>query len=238
MLILRKTRSMKKVVFFSLGILLFSTFLFAQVQIGGDVNYAEIEQDGTLEFHGDATVFDDLVIPLISGKSATNPPTFTLFMNNGSTSEGVYAYLFENVASNSENQVFFTIQMPHAWKTGSEIYPHIHWAPEDNGTGAVVWGMEYTWVEYNASTTQQFPQTTIVTGTSTSFSNSAHKHLITPFGAITPSSNQDDISSVLVVRLFRNSSNAADTYTGGAFGLSFDLHYERDTDGSRTEWVK
>lgn len=112
--------------------------------MGGDVNYSEIEQDGTLEFHGDATVFDDLVVPLISGKAATNPPTFSIFRDDGSSS----------------------------------------------------------------------------------------------VGSITPSTSQDDISSVLVVRLFRNSSNAADTYTGGAFGLSFDLHHERNTDGSRTQWEK
>ena len=229
---------MKKAILFLLCMLFSVTFLFSQVQMGGDVNYSEIEQDGTLEFHGDATVFDDLVVPLISGKAATNPPTFSVFRDDGSSSVGVYAYVFDNVASNSENQVFFTIQMPHAWKTGSVIYPHIHWAPEDNGAGAVVWGMEYTWIEYDATTPLQFPQTTIITGTSDSFSNSAHKHLITSLGSITPSAVQDDISSVLVVRLFRNSSNAADTYTGGAFGLSFDLHYERNTVGSRTEWVK
>lgn len=230
---------MKTIISITLFMLGFAALSIAQVEIGdGSANFTEFEVDGTMEFHGDAIVYDDLVVSFSTGKTSTNPPTFTQFMDNGSGSTGVFAYLFDDEAANNEQQVFFTIQMPHAWNEGSDIYPHIHWAPEDNNSGSVVWGLEYTWVEYNNTSPNQFPQTTIVTASSSALSNDAKKHMITAFGAISPSTDQDNISSVLIIRLFRNSSNASDTYTGGVFGLSFDLHYERNTAGSRTEWTK
>lgn len=230
---------MRKYILTIISIVFISPLLCAQVEIGdGNTNFTEFEVDGTMEFHGDATVFDDLVVAFSTGKTASNPPTFAQFIDDGSGSVGVFAYRFDDEAANNEAQVFFTIQMPHSWIEGTEVYPHIHWAPEDNAVGVVVWGLEYSWVEYDAATPLAFPSTSIVTATSGSLGNDANKHMITSFGSITPSNSQDNISSILVVRLFRNSSNASDTYTGGAFGLSFDLHIEKNTTGSRSEWTK
>ena len=230
---------MKKQILSLLFIQSFISLIYAQVEIGdGGTNFTEFEVDGTMEFHGDATVYDDLVVAFSTGKTASNPPTFAQFVDDGSGSVGVYAYRFDDEAANNEAQVFFTIQMPHSWIEGTDVYPHIHWAPEDNTSGTVVWGMEYSWVEYNSTTPLSFPSSTIITTTSNSLANDANKHMITPFASITPSISQDNISSILVVRLFRNSSNVSDTYTGGAFGLSFDLHIEKNTAGSRNEWTK
>ena len=212
--------------------------LFAQVTVGDETNYSEFESDGTLEFHGDATVWNDYVVPLASAISGKNVPPFIKFMDDGSGSDGVFAFAFEDQSNpGNEQSLSFTIQMPHNWKEGSTIYPHLHWSPGDNTNGAVVWGLEYTWIEYNSSTPQTFPATTVETITA-SFTSSDHMHLLHSFSAITPNSNQDNISSILVMRIFRNSSNAADTYNGDAFGLSFDIHYEMDTGGSRQEFIK
>lgn len=46
------------------------------------------------------------------------------------------------------------------------------------------------------------------------------------------------ISSILICRIWRNSSNAADTYTDDAGLLSLDFHYQIDTVGSRAQYVK
>jgi hypothetical protein len=69
----------------------------------------------------------------------------------------------------------------------------------------------------------------------------AATHYITEFAAITPTASQDGLSSILTCRLFRNSSNAADTYDIAAnkCGLLYvDIHYQTDTLGSVGEYVK
>jgi hypothetical protein len=211
--------------------LIFISFnLFAQVELGGTSNYTEVEADGTIEFHGDATVWNDFVVPMTVAKTGNKAPEWAQF------SGGIYAYLFGNDGASSEDEVQFIIQLPHDWD-GSEIHPHIHWSPEDGGSGSVVWAIEYTWVNYN-TTHIEFPSTATLTATSEELSGNDHKHLITSFGGVTPTSDQDGISSILMFRFYRNSSNANDTYSSGAFALSFDIHYRGNTMGSRQEYIK
>ena len=197
-----------------------TNYLWSQVTVGDVTNYTKIEDDGTLEFIGNGTVWDDYVIPLSTAKAkGTDPPAFEKFLDNGASSIGVWAYTFAN---NKGDEVSFTIQMPHSW-AGTAIHPHVHWSPGDNTSGDVVWGIEYTWIEYNPTTPNTFPATIIETTTET-VTGSDHKHLITGFSFITPSSVQDGISSIIVMRLFRDGTNSLDTYNDAAFGLSFDIH--------------
>jgi hypothetical protein len=67
---------------------------------------------------------------------------------------------------------------------------------------------------------------------------SQKKHLIASFDAITPGELQDGISSMMVCRLFRNSSAGSDTYAGKAGFLQFDIHFRKNTEGSRSEFAK
>ena len=213
---------------------LIATNLNNEFRIGDGANYTRFEADGTIEFVGSATVFNDFVVPTNSAKSGGNAPDWQMFRNSGSGSIGVYTWAFDNNGSSSEDELHFTIQMPHDYKLGSAIYPHLHWSPLTNDGGVVTWGMEYTWANYQST----FDITTIVTANSASFSNNQFGHLITELGSISPSSNQDNISSIICIRLFRNSGASADTYTGKAAMLSFDIHYETNTIGSRTEYTK
>lgn len=212
-----------------------------QTSIGDGTNQLIIDSTGHIRMQGAATVFTDLVVPPFSTYvGGSNPPLFVAMKNNGSSSVGVQTFTFQdqNSASN-EQQVFFSIQMPHNWKEGSTVYPHIHWSPQTSGTGNVVWGFEYSWVNYDPTTPIVFPNTSTLTATTDAItSSSVDKHLITGFSSITPNANQGKISSILMCRLYRNSSNAADTYTGNAALLSFDLHYEIDALGSATLYEK
>ncbi|MCF8232730.1 MAG: hypothetical protein K9J27_11130 [Bacteroidales bacterium] len=204
----------------------------SQVEMGGTTDYTEIESDGTIEFHGNAAAWNDYVVPMSVAKAGNTTPNWETFI------DGLYAYKFEDVSQNNEDELQFNIQLPHDWD-GSTIYPHIHWAPVDDQSGNVVWGMEYTWVEYNSSARKAFSPSTTITATSESISDDSQMHLITGFsGGITPSGDQDGISSMLIIRLFRNSSNASDTYPSAAAALSFDIHYRANTVGSRQEYSK
>lgn len=201
-----------------------------QHQLGSSTNYAEFEDDGTLIFYGNSTTFDDLQIPGVSTVNKENPPTLASFTGNN------LLYAFSDANASQEEQVYFTVQIPHGWKEGSTIYPHVHFSATTAGGGnSVTWGLEYTWTNVNAV----FSSTTSTVTAIDTVSTTPLTHQIAGFGGITPNpGTQDKISSILVCRLFRNSSASSDTFTGNVFLIAFDVHYEVNTTGSRTEWVK
>lgn len=202
------------------------------VYIGTSANNTEIEADGTLKFNGNATVWEDLQMPATAaGAQGGKVPDWADFRG------GIKTWAFANNNASSEDELYFTVQIPHAWKEGSAIEPHIHVSPETapGADQAVVWKLEYVWANY----TSAFPaSSTTLTATTTVTGSDDHRHLITSFGSITPDANTNKISSVLVCRLYRNSSDAADTYTGRIFLVSLDFHFEKDTEGSRVQYSK
>lgn len=208
--------------------------------IGDGTNQFKVDSIGHIRLEGAASNFDDLTVsPFATYLSGAKSPAFSVMKNNGSGSFGVKTFTFQNLTASNEQEIFFSIQMPHKWKEGSTIYPHIHWASQTATSGAVTWGLEYSWVDYNPSSPLAFPNTTILTATSASVSSGdIDKHLIVDLAPITPSGSQGKISSIIMCRLFRNSSNAADTYSGDAALLSFDVHYEIDAIGSNSLYIK
>lgn len=201
-------------------------------------NNMVIEADGTLRLDNDATVWNDLMVfPDATTKGGSNPPEWgTPFKKNaGGTSQGVYLWMF---APNQEEELYFTIQIPHDYREGTDLYPHVHWTTA-TGTPSgsnVVWGLEYTLVAVGGS----FPYTVIIS-TNTLIPecgspSGTGQHLISGF---TPVSGTGlGISSILVCRLFRAVGDAADTFPNAVGLLGFDIHYEQDTQGSREQWTK
>lgn len=213
------------------------------VQIG-DVaggNYTEIENDGSLEFVGTATAWEDLRVEPTARTTGANAPTFEKWLDDSAgTSRGAFLYSFDDATAGSEKELFFVMQMPHAW-AGTSIYLHVHWiGAVDDTTAEPRWGLEYAWRDIG----EVFGDTTIIyaaTKTPTDANVTAFKHYLTAFSAIAPGATADGISSVFVGRLFRDSANVADTYnaTGAKCGLlAIDAHYEINTIGSRSEYIK
>jgi hypothetical protein len=215
-----------------------STPSWREVLNGGisSTNRMVIKEDGTVELKNAATTWNDMIVsPFTTYLGNVNPPAFSTFKTN------VLALIFEDKSSaGSEQQVFFSIQIPHNWKEVSTLYPHVHWSPQSaaGNTGSVVWGFEYTWVNYNATTPELFPATTVLTTTTASitFDNDQDKHFLTSFPSIDGTGKK--ISSILMCRFFRNSSSTADTYPGTVAMLSFDIHYEIDGFGSSQIFTK
>jgi hypothetical protein len=191
-------------------------------------NYTKITTDGSLSYVGNATRWDDLKVPVNAvrlGNSAT-PPTWSLFLGN------TLLLWFDN-----SQDVVFTVQMPHGWKEGSAIFPHVHWTTKATVPGAnrVTWELEYTW----ASVGQVFPATSIISGTAVAPPNehsiALYEHVITPLGTVGIDATGKTLSSMLVCRLSRG---ASDTYGGLAGLLEIDFHYQIDSDGSNQEYNK
>jgi hypothetical protein len=207
---------------------------------GDATNYTEFEADGTLEMHGDATTWNDLRIEPTARTTGANAPSFEVYLTNGSGSRGVWLYSFDDAASNAEKEIFFSVQLDHAW-AGTAIAIHVHWIGNVADTTAEPrWGMEYTWANIGSV----FANTAIVyanTKYPVDANVVAFQHYLSQFAAIAPSASQNGISSVIMGRLFRNSSDAGDTYNAGGnkCGLLYiDVHYEINTLGSRTELTK
>ncbi|MDD5150921.1 MAG: hypothetical protein PHC28_10670 [Flavobacterium sp.] len=198
----------------------------------GDIaggNDTKIEGDGTLVFEGNAEVWDDLRVSLDKGSNSAS-----LQYVWGST--GPQIWYFRN--NEGLEMMSFVVQIPHSWKEGTVIYPHIHWIPNASRTGNVEWNLDYSWQNYDATTPQVFPTFTTSTVVTTG-PFVANTHRIT---SLTGGSGLDGtgkkISSVLICRIWRNSSNSADTYGDDAGLLSLDFHYQIDTVGSREQYVK
>lgn len=170
-------------------------------------------------------VWDDARVPITATKAAgVNDPTFAKFRDSGGGSVGVYAYDFSAV---TKQELFFALQLPHTYKEGTDIYPHVHWSPPTTESGNVVWGIEYSWVnEYNA-----FPNTASTTVTSAA-NSTAYAHRRAEFGAINGAGKIR--SSMLMGRIYRDSTNTADTYSTGAFLLEIDFHHQVNKLGTET----
>jgi hypothetical protein len=110
----------------------------------------------------------------------------------------------------------------------------------------VKWGLEYSWANIGSS----FPNTTTVytdsddetVATEQGTALVASDHFMSLFdeaGSNAISGTGKTISSMFVARIFRNSSNADDTYASKeAILLEFDLHYEVDSLGSQSIGTK
>jgi len=210
-------------------------------RIGDGTNNTYIEADGSLSFEGSATRFDDLTIPVTSTKTGgAKEPGFAQAFDNGSGSQGVYLYWF---SGSTEEELFFTVQIPHAKKYDTEIFPHVHFVvPSGYSSGNIVWGLEYNW----ANLGETFTNTNIIyASTNTSLVGgplAGDKHLLSSFAGNGTNGGIDGtgktLSSMLVCRVFRAVGHADDTYSGDAGLMQLDFHIEIDAEGSRQLYTK
>ena len=175
--------------------------------------------------------WEDLRVPLNAVKlGGSKDPTFSKVNDDGLGSQGVFAYVFSN---SQEQEVYFQVQIPHSWKLEDVLYPHVHWSPADSTTGTVRWGLEYSWANLNAV----YSATTIITGDEVVSADSTKKHLLTEIGSGIDGSAISGVSSMLDCRLFRDVSVSGNLAAGVAL-KEFDFHYEIDTVGSYSQYVK
>ena len=210
-------------------------------RIGDGTNNTYIEADGSLSFEGSATRFDDLTIPVTSTKTGgAKEPGFAQAFDNGSGSQGVYLYWF---SGSTEEELFFTVQIPHARKYDTEIFPHVHFVlPSGYSSGNIVWGLEYNW----ANLGDTFTDTNIIyASTNTNLVGgplAGDKHLLASFNGNGANNGIDGsgktLSSMLVCRVFRAVGHADDTYSGDAGLMQLDFHIEIDAEGSRQLYSK
>ena len=187
--------------------------------------------------NNEETVWDDLLINSGLFKFAgSNDPTWRDWQPAGSGTT------FKVLKFEKNDEIFFSCQMPHTYKNGSDIRVHVHWTPCDRGVAesgnSVGWKIDLSWASIN---TGSFPASTtydmqsVCTGT-----NDYHEvgALLSPY----IDGTGQTISSMLICRLYRTDTGTDDTWVGTTTQspalLQCDFHHEIDMNGSRSEWIK
>jgi hypothetical protein len=124
-----------------------------------------------------------------------------------------------------DKTIKFNVQLPHGWKDGSILRPHIHWVGETTAAGNVKWEFTYSWANIDAV----FPTETTLTMVLANETVTADKHRMDFWSDITGTGKT--YSSMLICSVSRLGSDGQDTYGGSAYLLEFDAHIDKDTLG-------
>lgn len=195
----------------------------------GDVtggNYSEFEPDGTLRFHGQATVFKDLNLSgLTLAPAGAAAPDLINFVN-----ANLMAPAFDG--GGTVERLFGSLEMQHDYKEGTDLEFHIHWTPATGAAGDVVWKVYYSWQNANGT----FTAGTLLTAPASPTDATAWKNKYASVGVI--SGVGKTINSQLMLQIFRDPTDPNDTYGADAVLIQFGIHYEVDTVGSRARGTK
>ena len=130
------------------------------------------------------------------------------------------------------NVLYFSTQLPHSYKEGSDIEFHIHVAYPDAVAGNSVWYLTYSW----ANDGEAFPAPLGVQVTKPSIGIVDGHERMEIVANIDGTGKK--ISSVLLCSIQRTGTHGDDNYGNVIYLVSGDFHIQKDSVGSRTQNVK
>lgn len=181
---------------------------------------------------GDATVYDDKAYQLIGRRLSSSVGRVDYDWNE-------QAVIFQNNGdiANINDLVGINAEYPHEAKEDGKIYPHLHWW-QTSATDAIVFTLAYriqkngsaketTWTQMTAEalTDSVLPYTSGTMNQITKFKDASNNYYI--------DLNDMGLSATIQFRLTRT-----DSVSGDVSGIFFDFHYEKETLGSRQEFVR
>jgi len=181
----------------------------------------------------DPVVWDDLVIPTARVKLGGANPASEQAYRGG---------LVAAFSTSSDNYMYFTFQLPHRYKEGTDLEFHIHWTIPVSGAGGGT-AENVQWIFTSSASSpgigpafETFPvETTHPALTVDVRSIAAHSHMAT--GIATIGGSGFKISECIICSLHRNVGVAND-YASEAYLVSLDIHYQVDPVGSLQAWSK
>lgn len=187
------------------------------INVANSTNSVTLGYRSALRVAGNTTVWDDLRGGVNRNQSGINNyPTFV--------EDSVYLSFSIDSTSVNKNVAFLEFQMPHDYKEGTRIYPHVHYR-HTTGQGTPVFVWEKTWV--NLGDVSAIAWTKHVTGTTTGTTDGTSQ-LVGDSGI---DGTGMHISSIIKIHLWLRSTSGA---TKTCFVESIDIHYEKDAIGSNT----
>ncbi len=176
--------------------------------------------DKTLVF--DTVTWDDSMVSPTSFRSGGTALTFDLL------TASIYTHRFD-----VNDEIHIAVQFPHSIKVNTIISPHIH-IINKNAIGAsnynVAFDFKWTWANIGSAYPAEQQQLNV----KQSFQNaSALTHKMLVFNDITPVAGQGNISSIFLAMLKRVAADSEPYNTADIYSLGFDVHFQKDTVGSR-----
>jgi hypothetical protein len=188
-------------------------------KVGSTQGNVTIDTSGNLVLNENATTFNDFLVPLVTSKQGQiDKPIFNY---------NEVAYMFPQ--NDPTEILYFTIQMPHSWKMGSLLYPHVHYKQAIQ-TQLPVFKLDYKM--FNIGESMPSTWKTVVMDTSVVAWVDSSTHQMNDGAAIDASSYR--ISALLLCKLYRDDN----VITGPVTTWQFDIHYEIDGFGSNFEYIK
>jgi len=175
--------------------------------------------EGQLEYHNR---WDDLRAPATS----INPPG--IVSDPDIDEDG--SFLFDHVGI---EQIAIILQMPHAWKEGSGIRPHVHWQKTTDAAGDVIWELRHRLMKLNGL--KPAWSSWMASDSKTLDPGSTQAVVLYGFPEIDMAGY---LGSAITSFQLRRNTGASDTYGTDARLWEFDLHYLIDGHGSEFELVK
>jgi len=193
-------------------------------RFGNSESSSYFESDGTLIFSGSATVWDDIFFPLVTAKQGqTDKPAF---------SPTEVAYLFPQ--DDTTEFMYIVGQLPHSMKVGSDLSPHVHW--KQTQSGSPIFKMDYKWFPIGGSVPASWESHVMSTPAVPYTSGSVQQ--LSCGNRISGSALQSvsvGVSSIMLIKLYRDTG---DDYNANAVVYQFDIHFEKDSLGSHSEFIK
>jgi len=177
---------------------------------------------------GESIVYDDLPpVPIIQAKLGSTAPTLATFKGS-----------IEQLTFDATNDyVIGATEITHAWKEGTPIEAHIHWATNgvDGTERGVKWQLNYTIGDFMGVFGDDTPITVDAT---ISASATDRTHYISAFTTPIDGTNYK-IGSYICWKLSRIATEHANgAPSANPFALAIGFHVQQDTLGSISEYVK
>jgi hypothetical protein len=140
-------------------------------------------------------------------------------------------------ATGADEEAFIYLQMPHKYKLGTNIVPHVHWSKTTSAGGDVCWRIDYECRDIG----EAFSGTSTVSMSYAEDDNdTAEVHALATVTGFDPAISA--LSAICKFRLWRDVSGdggtCTDDYGEDARLLEFDVHYQMDRPGSLSQFVK
>ncbi len=195
------------------------TYIKGILHVGNGVNNITIDTTNSYRMYGSATVWDDLAFESSQLKSVGNSDKPDYDVSN-------LGLLFPQ--NDTTERVGHICQMPHRWKEGSSIYPHVHWI--QSGADSATWKIKYRVYSIGEAVPSAW---TIITSNNHAVTySSGNIQQLATFPAI--SMTGKTISCIVDIILYRKDN----ILTGDALMKFFDIHFEVDGLGSKDELSK
>jgi len=177
-------------------------------------NFDSIDKSGGSSEMG----WKDLIMPMSSALIPPSKSPIFAYLSNGL---GYYHF-----PDNKDKHLMLYFHIPHDYKPGSLIYPHVHWAGLSPSIGTVHWQLEFN-IAKGHEQGGLFTSNTQIIDLIQSGSSIIGEHIVTECtdveAFIVP-----EPDTIVTMKVSRLGSKNTDTFIGETIGVFCDLHYQSD----------